>query len=64
MMGGTKVKVGGQSLPVRRTSLHHFKTVTFKMCGRDYQAIQQNPEEPSAGANSPVPGIGSRSSRM
>ena len=47
MTGGTTVKVGRKTLPVARTSVHHFKTVRFKMGGREYQAIQQNPEKPS-----------------
>ena len=47
MMKGTKVEVGGKTLPVRRTSVHHLKTVPFTMNGRGYQAIEQNPEKPS-----------------
>ena len=47
MMGGTEVKVGGSTLPVGRTSTRRLKTVTFKMGGRTYQAIQQNPDKPS-----------------
>jgi hypothetical protein len=47
MMGGNTVKLGGKTLPVRRTSVQHLKTVTFKLGGREYQAIQQNPDRPS-----------------
>ena|SRR5919197_827884 len=47
MMGGTAVKVGAKTLPVGRTSIRRLKTVTFKMGGRVYQAIQQNPDKPS-----------------
>ncbi len=50
-MGGTKVIVGGKSLPVGRTSVHRFKTVRFKMGGREYQAIQQNPDKSSRWGN-------------
>ena len=32
---------------MRRTSVHHLKTVTFNMGSREYQAIQQNPDKPS-----------------
>ena len=47
MMGGTEVKVGRKTLPVRRTSVRRLKTVMFTMDGRVYQAIQQNPDKPS-----------------
>lgn len=47
MMGGTKVTLNGETLPVRRTSVHRLKTITFKIGGREYQAIQQNPDKPS-----------------
>ena len=47
MVGGTEVKVGRKTLPVGRTKLRRLKSVTFKMGGRVYQAIQQNPEKPS-----------------
>lgn len=47
MMNGTHVEVQGKSVPVRRTSSQHLKTVTFTMNGREYAAIEQNPEKPS-----------------
>ncbi len=47
MMGGSRVEVNGNSLPVRRTSTQHLKTITFTMDGREYTAIEQNPEKPS-----------------
>jgi hypothetical protein len=47
IMDVTKVTVNGKTLPVSRTSVQHLKTVRFKMSGREYQAIQQNPDKPS-----------------
>ncbi len=47
MMTGSRVQVQGSSLPVRHTSTQHLKTVTFVMDGREYTAIEQNPEKPS-----------------
>lgn len=47
MMSGSSVEVNGKRLPVRRTSAHRFRTVAFEMDGREYQAIEQNPEKPS-----------------
>jgi len=47
MMGGNKVEVGGRIWVVKRTSSQRLKTVRFEMAGREYQAIEQNPEKPS-----------------
>ena len=47
MMSGNTVDVNGKPLPVRRTSGHRLKTLTFIMNGREYQAIEQNAEKPS-----------------
>ena len=47
MMTSPKVQVRGKSIPVRRTSTHRLRRVTFAMNGRDYEAIEQNPEKPS-----------------
>jgi hypothetical protein len=47
MMRGTTVKVEGKSLRVGRTSGLHLKTVKFTMNGREYEAIEQNPDKPS-----------------
>lgn len=47
MMGGGSVSVGGQALKVERTGSRRFRTVRFEMGGREYQAIEQNPEKPS-----------------
>lgn len=47
MMKGKQVRLGGKSWLVTRTSSSRLKTVRFQMGGRDYQAIEQNPEKPS-----------------
>src|ERR1700722_4086357 len=47
MMSGTAVEVNGERIPVRRTSAHHLRTVGFQIGGREYEAIEQNPEKPS-----------------
>lgn len=47
MMSGAEVKVEDRSLPVRRTSRQRLRTLTFTMAGRQYLAIEQNPEKPS-----------------
>jgi hypothetical protein len=47
MMGSNTVDVNGKAVPVSRTSKHRFKTLAFTMDGREYQAIEQNPEKPS-----------------
>lgn len=47
MMNGSHVEVQGQSVPVRRTNAQHLKTVAFAVNGREYTAIEQNPEKPS-----------------
>ncbi len=47
MMTGSRVDVQGSSVPVRHTSTQHLKTLTFAMDGREYTAIEQNPEKPS-----------------
>src|SRR5580700_10371666 len=47
MMSATTVEVNGKRIPVRRTSAHRFRTVAFAVDGREYQAIEQNPEKPS-----------------
>ncbi len=43
----TEVDVQGKALQVRRTSSSRLKTVAFTMGGRQYQAIEQNPDKPS-----------------
>ena len=47
MMNGHEVVVGEVASRVDRTGSRRFRTVRFRMEGRDYQAIEQNPEKPS-----------------
>ena len=46
-MTGTEVAVEGRSFTVARTGSQRFRTVRFVVAGREYQAIEQNPEKPS-----------------
>jgi hypothetical protein len=47
MMTSPVVDVQGKPVPVRRTSGQRLRTVTFIMDGREYAAIEQNPDKPS-----------------
>jgi hypothetical protein len=47
MMSSSTVNVNGKPVPVRRTSRHRLRTLPFTMDGREYEAIEQNPEKPS-----------------
>ena len=47
MMSGTAVSVDGGSFKVSRTGASRLRAVRFRMGGREYQAIEQNPEKPS-----------------
>ncbi len=47
LMSSTQVEVQGRTLPVRRTSSQRLKIVAFTMDGRQFQAIEQNPDKPS-----------------
>lgn len=47
LMAGTEVDVQGKRVPVRRTSSQRLRRVSFTMGGREYAAIEQNPEKPS-----------------
>jgi hypothetical protein len=47
MANATAVEVQGTYVPIRRTSGQHLKTATFTMGGREYTAIEQNPDKPS-----------------
>jgi hypothetical protein len=47
LMGGDEVEVGGSRLRVGRTSVRRLRTVTFTLEGREYAAIEQNPDKPS-----------------
>ncbi len=46
-MGGRVVVVNGQTSRVSRTGAQRLRTVRFVIAGREYQAIEQNPEKPS-----------------
>jgi len=46
-MGPGEVVVAGEALMVQRVGGGRLKTVKFRMNGRAYQAIEQNPERPS-----------------
>lgn len=47
MMTGTSVSVEGKSLRVARSGVNRFRMVRFTAGGKEYQAIEQNPEKPS-----------------
>jgi len=47
MMGGPQVAVEGRTSRVSRTGAQRLRTVRFVMGGKEYQAIEQNPEKPS-----------------
>jgi hypothetical protein len=47
MMGGPEVSVEGRIFRVSRTGSQRLRTVRFLIGGREYQAIEQNPEKPS-----------------
>ena len=47
MMGGPQVVVEGRPSKVTRTGARRLRTVRFVMGGKEYQAIEQNPEKPS-----------------
>jgi hypothetical protein len=47
MKAGTKVQVEGKIVDVKKSSSQRLKTLQFQLDGRDYQAIEQNPEKPS-----------------
>lgn len=46
-MNGSEVVIEGKSFNVARTGSQRFRTVRFVIAGREYQAIEQNPEKPS-----------------
>ncbi len=48
LMGGGAVTVDDQNLKVERVGKQRFRMARFEMNGREYQAIEQNPEKPSA----------------
>ena len=47
LMTSSRINLAGKSLPIRRTSTQHLRTVGFTLGGRQYQAIEQNPDKPS-----------------
>ncbi len=47
MVTSSQVAVDGESVPVKRTSSQRLKTLRFQMNGREYHAIEQNPDKPS-----------------
>ena len=47
MITGGEVVLEGRAVRVTRTGSRRFRTVRFTMGGREYQAIEQNPEKPS-----------------
>ena len=48
MMSGAEVMISGKTIRVSRTGSGRLRTVRFPMDGGEYQAIEQNPEKPSA----------------
>ena len=47
LLSSDEVDVEGKRRPVRRTSKQGLRTVTFTVEGRQFAAIEQNPEKPS-----------------
>jgi hypothetical protein len=47
MKAGNRLEIDGNAFDVKRTSTQRLKTVRFTMDGREYHAIEQNPEKPS-----------------
>ena len=47
LMSTPEVVIEGRKSRVTRTGSRRFRTVRFVMGGREYQAIEQNPEKPS-----------------
>lgn len=47
MMSGAEIVVDGHKSRVTRTGSQRLRTVRFLMNGKEYQAIEQNPEKPS-----------------
>jgi hypothetical protein len=47
MMTAREVTISGRKSRVSRTGKQRLRTVRFLMDGKEYQAIEQNPEKPS-----------------
>ncbi len=47
MMTGSAVELEGKKIPIKRTSSQRLKMATFIADGKEFTAIEQNPEKPS-----------------
>lgn len=47
LLSESAIKLDEETVRVRKTSRHRLKTARFEMNGREYEAIEQNPEKPS-----------------
>ena len=47
MMTHTSVELDGTKIPIKRTNSQRLKMATFTAEGKQYAAIEQNPEKPS-----------------
>jgi hypothetical protein len=47
LLSSTAFEVKGQNIRVHRTSSQRLRNARFTMNGREYEAIEQNPEKPS-----------------
>lgn len=47
LVSGKEVLVEGRSAQITRTGANRLRTARFIMDGKEYQAIEQNPEKPS-----------------
>ncbi len=47
MMAADTIELNGETIPVRRTSSHRLRTVSFAIDGHQFSAIEQNPDKPS-----------------
>jgi hypothetical protein len=47
LMSGDHVIVEGKRVPVNRVGSGHLRMVAFKLSGRMFEAIEQNPDKPS-----------------
>ena len=51
LMNTDHVLLDGQNLPVQRVGRGRLRMVTFRLNGRNFEAIEQNPEKPSRWGN-------------
>ena len=47
LMNGQEVSLEGEKIPVRRVGRGRLRMVQFRLNGRVFEAIEQNPEKPS-----------------